>query len=170
METLNPLSVVLDVQNPNNIESLPTFLAMKSWCEAALQAQSQQRAFENTLSLLIRVIDNDESTTLNQNYRNKEGPTNVLSFPNDTPDFMREISELSKQNSHLGDLLICEPLIYKEAIQQGKSVISHWAHLIIHGTLHLQGFDHITETEATAMEALEIHILEQLGFENPYKT
>lgn len=168
MEAVSTLSVELDLQNPNNAESLPTLLEMKTWCEAAIQIESHQKAFENTLSVLLRVVDSDESADLNQNYRDKSGPTNVLSFPNDVPEFMLGIAELNEQNSHLGDLVICDSLLQKEAAEQAKPVVSHWAHLIIHGVLHLQGFDHIDDTEALEMEALEIKILEQLGFANPY--
>lgn len=172
MEALSPLRVELDLQNPNNSESLPTLLEMKTWCEAAIQSESHQKAFENILSVLIRIVDSDESAYLNQSYREKNGPTNVLSFPNEVPEFMlgtpelRE--ELNQQNSHLGDLVICETLLQKEAAEQNKLLISHWAHLIIHGVLHLQGFDHIDDAEALEMESLEIQILEQLGFANPY--
>jgi len=168
MENLGTLSIELDLQNPNNAESLPTLLEMKAWCEAAIQGESHQKAFENTLSVLLRVVDSDESADLNQNFREKSGPTNVLSFPNDVPEFMLGIAELNEQNSHLGDLVICDSLVRKEANEQAKSHVSHWAHLIIHGVLHLQGFDHIDDAEAREMEALEIKILEQLGFLNPY--
>ncbi len=170
MGTLNTLSVELDLQNPNNAESLPALLEMKTWCEAAIQIRSHPQSFDNKLSVLIRVVDTDESADLNQNYREKNGPTNVLSFPNDVPEFMLDIPELNEQNSHLGDLVVCESLVQKEAIEQGKTLVSHWAHIIIHGVLHLQGFDHIDDTEALEMEALEIKILEQLGFANPYTT
>lgn len=168
METSSTLNVELDLQNPNNVEALPTLSEMKTWCAAAIQSESHQKAFESTLSVLVRVVDSDESAELNQQYRDKQGATNVLSFPNQVPEFMASIPELSEQNSHLGDLVICESLVKQEATEQDKSVGSHWAHLIIHGVLHLQGFDHIDDTEALEMETLEIQILEQLGFANPY--
>jgi len=161
-------SIELNLQNPNNVKSLPSLVEMKTWCEAAIQRDSFKQVFENKLSVLVRIVDNDESANLNKTYRDKEGPTNVLSFPNNVPDFMLEISDLSEQNSHLGDLIICESLVEKEAKDQSKSAISHWAHLIIHGVLHLQGFDHLDDEEAEAMESLEIQILEKLGFTNPY--
>lgn len=168
MDASNKLSVELDLQNPNNTESLPTLADMKTWCEVAIQVESHQKAFENSLSVVLRVVDSDESADLNQSFREKVGPTNVLSFPNDVPEFMQGIDELKEQNSHLGDLVICESLVQKEADEQDKSLISHWAHLIIHGVLHLQGFDHINNAEAVEMETLEIQLLEQLGFQNPY--
>jgi len=168
METLNTLSVVVDLQNTNNIETLPSEAEITGWCEAAIQHASQSRAFKNTLSVLIRVVSDEESADLNQTYRQKKGSTNVLSFPNEVPDFMHGISELAEQNSHLGDLVICSSLVKEESIAQGKTMQAHWAHLIVHGVLHLQGFDHINDAEAVQMESLEIKIMEQLGFENPY--
>lgn len=178
METLNSFSVELDLQNPNNIKSLPAVKEMQTWCKAAIQTGSTQRAFKDRLSVLIRVVDSDESADLNKNYREKIGPTNVLSFPANLAELMPDTSDLSKEqreeinehNSHLGDLVICEPLVNKEAAEQSKLVVSHWAHLIIHGVLHLQGFDHIDDTDAVEMESLEIDILEKLGFLDPYKS
>ncbi len=161
-------SLRVDLQNPNEFQSLPDLSEIQSWCQAAVQSSTKKKAFENSLSVLIRIVDENESADLNQTYREKVGPTNVLSFPNEVPEFMLDIADLIEQNSHLGDLVICEPLMHKEATEQGKSVTSHWAHLIIHGVLHLQGFDHIDEAEAFEMETLEISILEQLGFVNPY--
>ena len=161
-------SLRVDLQNPNNFESLPALSEIESWSEAAIQANAKKKGYKNSLSVLIRIVDENESADLNQTYREKEGPTNVLSFPNDVPEFMLDIADLVEQNSHIGDLVICEPVMIKEATDQGKSVFSHWAHLIVHGVLHLQGFDHIDEADAIEMEALEIKILEQLGFENPY--
>jgi len=173
------LSVELDVQNPNQFESLPSESEMQTWSEAAVQLKSRERAFENTLSVLIRIVDSDESAELNQEFREKVGPTNVLSFPNDVSELMFDSdqiksldsefeAQLKRQNSHLGDLVICEYLVKKEAQEQSKAVLTHWAHLIIHGVLHLQGFDHMDDDEALEMENLEIQIMEQLGFENPY--
>ena len=168
METLLSIKVDVDLQNPNEAESLPALSKLESWCEACIQTQSIAKAFDDSLSVLIRVVDIDESAHLNQKYREKDGPTNVLSYPNDVPEFMLDIAELKEQNSHLGDLVICEPLVISEASEQNKPITAHWAHLIVHGILHLQGFDHINDAEALAMESLEIKILEQLGFDNPY--
>ena len=180
METINSLSVKLDIQNPIKSANLPLLSEMKVWCESAIQNQSHHKAFDNSLSVLIRIVDSEESADLNNTYRQKQGPTNVLSFPNEVPEFMfgvteldedineEQIIELNEQKSYLGDLVICESLLQVEAAEQSKSVVSHWAHLIIHGILHLQGFDHIDDKEALEMEALEIQILEQLGFVNPY--
>ena len=107
MENSTSLTVNVDLQNPNNFDDLPRLQDMQRWCEVSLQEQTRQRSFRNSVSVLIRVVDNDESENLNQNYRSKEGPTNVLSFPNDVSEFMTDIPELVEQSSHLGDLVVC---------------------------------------------------------------
>ncbi len=162
------ITVDVELQNPNNLESIPEISEIRSWCEASIQKESADRLINNTLSVLIRIVNDKESADLNHKYRDKDGPTNVLSYPNDVPEFMLDIPELKEQSSHIGDLVICEPLVINEASDQNKSVMAHWAHLIVHGVLHLQGFDHIEDIEALKMESLEIKILEQLGFPNPY--
>ena len=106
------------------------------------------------------VVSETVSQTLNDQYRGKNKPTNVLSFPAEIPEFVE--SEL------IGDMVICAPLVQKEAEQQNKSLQDHWAHLTIHGCLHLLGFDHIEDEEAEQMEAIEIKVLQQLGIANPY--
>ena len=111
----------------------------------------------------IRVVDSDESRQLNHSYRDKDKPTNVLSFPFTVPDNIPIDSTL------LGDLIICAPLVAEEAMQQGKESIAHWAHLVIHGILHLLGYDHIEDNDAKIMETIEIELLEQLGYPNPYE-
>ena len=110
--------------------------------------------------IVIRVVDEAEMIQFNEQYRNKKGSTNILSFPFDMPDGI--------ENELLGDLLICAPVIERESLQQHKQLEHHWAHLIVHGVLHLQGYDHINDNEAVTMESLEIEILETLGFDNPY--
>ena len=113
----------------------------------------------------IACVDNTESHKLNLEYRQKDKPTNVLSFPSDLPDEMAQILETFP----IGDLVICIPVVLQEAIEQQKPPIEHFTHLLVHGTLHLMGYDHETsEEDAEEMEALEIEILKKLGFENPY--
>ena len=113
----------------------------------------------------IACVDNDESHKLNLEYRKKDKPTNVLSFPSDLPDEMAQILDTFP----IGDLVICIPVVLQEAIEQQKTPIEHFTHMLVHGTLHLMGYDHETsEEDAEEMEALEIEILKKLGFENPY--
>jgi len=119
---------------------------------------------------VIRVVNEEEGIDLNQIYRNKNSATNVLSFPYEVPDYAADIPELQDEYSqqHLGDLVLCEKVVIEEAKAQNKTAEQHWAHLIIHGVLHLQGYDHINDDDAVKMESLEIKILESLGFKNPY--
>lgn len=113
----------------------------------------------------IACVDNDQSHKLNLEYRKKDKPTNVLSFPSDIPDEMAEYLDAFP----LGDLVICIPVVLQEAIDQQKTPIEHFTHMLVHGTLHLMGYDHETsEQDAEEMEALEIEILKKLGFDNPY--
>mgnify|MGYP003616464518 FL=1 len=113
----------------------------------------------------IACVDNDESHKLNLQYRGKDKPTNVLSFPSDLPDEMAQILDTFP----IGDLVISIPVVLQEAIEQNKAPIEHFTHMLVHGTLHLMGYDHETSDEdAEEMEALEIEILAKLGFKNPY--
>ncbi len=149
------MSIVLDVQRVHSSISLPSDSELQQWANAALLRYN--KAFE----LTIRLVDNIESQQLNHQYRGKNSPTNVLSFPFEVPDGI----ELNL----LGDIVICVDVIEQEAQTQHKSLQSHWAHMVIHGCLHLLGYDHITDNEADEMETLEIKILAELGFNNPYK-
>jgi probable rRNA maturation factor len=113
----------------------------------------------------IACVDNDESHKLNLEYRSKDKPTNVLSFPSDLPDEMAQVLD----SFPLGDLVICIPVVLLEAQEQNKTPLAHFTHMLVHGTLHLMGYDHETsEADAEEMEALEIEILAKLGFDNPY--
>ncbi|WP_087019382.1 rRNA maturation RNase YbeY [Thaumasiovibrio subtropicus] len=108
----------------------------------------------------IRIVDEDEGQALNAEYRGKDYPTNVLSFPFDAPPGI----ELPL----LGDMIICRQVVEKEAKAQNKPLMSHWAHMVVHGTLHLLGYDHIDDAEAEEMESLETAIMQSMGFYDPY--
>ena len=120
-------------------------------------------------SVGIRIVDADESADLNNQYRHKKGPTNVLSFPFESP-FPPDDSDEDDEflDDFLGDLVICAPVVKDEAVAQGKALDAHWAHMIVHGVLHLKGYNHIDPSEAEEMEALERTILANLGFPDPY--
>ena len=130
--------------------------SIQCWVEAAIADRMDEA------ELSIRIVSTDEAAGLNTQYRGKQGATNVLSFPADLP----EVVALPL----LGDIVLCAPLVLKEAQEQGKSTQAHWAHLIIHGTLHLLGYDHIDETDAEKMEILETSILGSLNYPAPYST
>ncbi len=144
----------LDLQIACEPGELPDTRAFTVWASAALAG------LRETAELSIRLVDEAESQALNGQYRGKDAPTNVLSFPADLPPEL----ELPL----LGDLVICKQLVEREAVEQNKPIMHHWAHLVIHGTLHLLGFDHIDDDEAEEMEAREIALLKQLDIPNPY--
>jgi len=153
----------IEIQNPNGFETLPKAIDLQKWSEAALQDNSQD------CSVVLRFVDMQESSHLNSTYRHKEAATNVLSFSYDSAEIIPEkFQELIPEPMHLGDLVLCEPLVKQEAQAQNKALKQHWVHLITHGLLHLQGYDHIDENDAIIMEALEIKILDEQGFANPY--
>ena len=164
------MSVLIELQNPYHYQQIPSESALQCWADAALQT-----AYQDDPSLLIRIVDEQESAGLNAEYRGKNYPTNILSFPFEKPsielseEYDIDLTQLDElDDNHLGDLVICEPVLQKEAKQQGKSLEQHWAHLLVHGVLHLQGYDHISDEEAEIMETLEVEILGKLGFANPY--
>ena len=133
---------------------IPSRYYLQRWINLALANHKTNAA------LNIRIVDETESADLNQTYRKKSGPTNILSFPFLVP---KDIP-----SDFLGDLVVCAPLVTREATAQQKPIIAHWAHLIIHGTLHLLGYDHINNSDAEIMEALEIKLLAQLNYPDPY--
>ncbi|MFO8024220.1 rRNA maturation RNase YbeY [Thiohalophilus sp.] len=134
----------------------PPDAEIQRWASAALQAEKREEA-----ELTVRLVEEAESAELNEQYRHKSGPTNVLSFPFECPPEV----ELAL----LGDLVICAPVVQREATEQGKQETAHWAHMVVHGTLHLLGYDHLQQDEAEAMERREISIMEELGYTNPYR-
>lgn len=142
----------------------PTAARMQPWVEAALVAADHQEP----AALTIRFVDEDEGLSLNQHYRHKNHATNVLSFPYDAPMLPEDTSAFDEP-AYLGDLVICMPVVLREAAMQHKLPITHTAHLVVHGVLHLLGYDHQTDAEAEQMEQIEINIMQRLGFENPYQ-
>ncbi|MGL4318076.1 MAG: rRNA maturation RNase YbeY [Pseudomonas sp.] len=145
----------LDLQNASSATALPSEEQLRRWCELALR----QRTADSELT--IRLVDEAEGRELNHTWRHKDYATNVLSFPADVPDEFLDIPLL-------GDLVICVPVVEREASEQAKTSEAHWAHLVIHGCLHLLGYDHIDEAEAEEMEALERELLAELGHPDPY--
>ena len=127
---------------------MPSPARLRAWAEAALAGTRGE--------LVIRIVGNGESRALNHRFRKKDKPTNVLSFPYGEP-------------GELGDLVICAPVVNREAREQGKAPAAHWAHMVIHGVLHLRGFDHIRRAEAKVMEDRERAILARLSFPDPYR-
>src|SRR5512139_1835114 len=145
----------LDLQIATDAADLPSEAQFCLWVETALEGR------RDGAELTIRIVDDAESAELNETYRGKQGPTNVLSFPFEAPPCV----ELPL----LGDIVICAPKVAREATEQGKPLEAHWAHLTLHGCLHLLGYDHIESEEAEAMEALETELLAALGYANPYQ-
>lgn len=147
------MKLTIDLDNVSQ-STIPTQKEIEQWVGAAVGKSKEN------VELSVRVTDREEISELNKIYRNKDGTTNVLSFPAELP------AEL--ELPLLGDLVICAPVVEDEAKQQGKTLQAHWAHMIIHGTLHLLGYDHIDDTDAEIMENLEIKLLDSLEFPNPY--
>ncbi|MCU7835121.1 MAG: rRNA maturation RNase YbeY [gamma proteobacterium symbiont of Taylorina sp.] len=142
--------------------SIPDKDRIESWVKAALMADTahNKQPGQDEQELTIRIVGKDEIRNLNKTYRHQDKTTNVLSFPFEAPSQV--------QLPLLGDIVICHDIVAEEAEQQQKTLFSHWAHMVIHGVLHLKGYDHIEDSEAEIMEALEIKIMEQSGFANPY--
>jgi probable rRNA maturation factor len=145
--------VNVDLQNDDEFESLPSIEQFRHWVELSLL-----QSF-SSLEQTIRVVTEAESQALNGQFRGKDKSTNVLSFPSD---------DAYLEYDCLGDLVICVPVIESEALLQGKTQDAHWAHMVIHGMLHLQGLDHQNDQESKEMEAQEIKILSTLGYASPY--
>ncbi len=145
---------IIDVQYALEESGLPTVEQLTQWVNTALQE------LDTAVELTIRIVDKAEGTQINEHWCKKNGPTNVLSFPADTG--------MEIQPRLLGDIVLCAPVISREADEQGKTVSAHWAHMVIHGTLHLLGYDHRETQQAETMESVEINILKELDIDNPY--
>ena len=149
------MTVSVDMQVVSEQAGIPDVGKFQRWIDAAVGTRREQA------EVVVRIVDEAESTQLNEAYRNKQGPTNVLSFPFEAPEQVKM--------DLLGDLVICAPVISREAQEQGKTEDSHWAHMAVHGSLHLLGFDHQTDEQAREMEGLERDILVAMGYEPPYR-
>lgn len=149
------MPILLDLQIAVDDFSGPAEADFQCWADIAMQNPAGE------WDLTIRVVDEAEITELNDTYRHKNKATNVLSFPFEPPPGI--------EIPLLGDLVICASVVEQEATEQGKSSRAHWAHMVIHGMLHLQGFDHVVDEEAEEMENLETDLLHQLGYPAPYQ-
>jgi probable rRNA maturation factor len=153
--------VSVDLQNVIGDRGVPAPGEWSGWVNAAFDvAEPDGRPGDMT----VRLVGRDEGETLNSTYRNKSGPTNVLAFPG--PD--AAVGPLDSGRI-LGDLVICLPVVYDEAAEQGKPPVAHMAHMVVHGTLHLLGYDHDTDASAGRMEELETGIMCRLGYPDPYE-
>ena len=146
----------IDIQYAISAEGVPGEDRLRDWVRLALSGRA------DTAELCIRIVDEAGITALNHQYRGKDYPTNVLSFPYEAMPGV--------ESAQLGDIVICAPVVAREALAQDKTIESHWAHMIIHGVLHLLGFDHHDAAEADRMEALEAQLLERLGYPDPYRS
>ncbi len=149
------MTLDLELQTVTAVTEIPPEDSFAQWVRAALRQEREQ------VELVIRLVDEMESQELNREYRGKDWPTNVLSFPSDLPAIVA--------SSLLGDLVICVPVVLREAAEQGKPAQAHWAHMVVHGVLHLLGYDHQKEIDADVMERLEREILATLNIQDPYK-
>lgn len=156
MKTIGKNNYRLNLQLAVKNAHIPSRYYFQQWIKAVLNQQKIKKA-----EITVRVVSQRESAYLNATYRHKTGPTNVLSFPFEAPPGM--------QTTLLGDLVICAPVVSKEAKEQKKLPLAHWAHMVVHGVLHLLGYDHIKNAEAEVMERIEIKLLQELGFNNPYE-
>ena len=148
------MTIELELQIASNAKTLPHPSQFREWISTVLWDRL------DTAELTIRIVDEEESAELNEQYRHKEGPTNVLSFPADVdPEFDFPL---------LGDIVICAPVVEEQATDCDKELLAHWAHMVVHGTLHLLGYDHENHVEAEEMEDIETEILTKLGYPPPY--
>ena len=153
------MNVQVDVQTACDDDTIPEATTVDAWVTRAIEAAGTA----NDVEVSVRIVSADEIQALNHDYRDKDKATNVLSFPAGPlaglPDDAPAL---------LGDIVICASVVDSEAAEQGKTIGNHWAHMLVHGVLHLLGYDHINKKDATIMEALEVKILSKLNYQNPY--
>lgn len=150
------MNYYIDIQHATEHESPVTEEAITQWAQLAL------RDNKACAELTIRLVDGDEMIQLNHSYRNNNKTTNVLAFPAMLPEHIK------LDHPFLGDIIICPEVLLTEAVQQHKTLEEHWALIVMHGVLHLLGYDHIEDHDAEVMQALEIKLLAELGYTNPY--
>ncbi|RSD31849.1 rRNA maturation RNase YbeY [Vibrio pectenicida] len=149
------MSIELDLQLAVKEETgLPSFEDIHFWLTSTIDK------FQPQAEVTVRIVDESESHQLNHEYRGKDKPTNVLSFPFEVP--------MEIEIDLLGDLIICKQVVEQEAKEQSKPLTAHWAHMVVHGSLHLLGYDHIEDKDAEEMESLETEIMQSMGFDDPY--
>tara|TARA_R110000751_G_scaffold307830_1_gene432460 strand:+ start:57447 stop:57935 length:489 start_codon:yes stop_codon:yes gene_type:complete len=160
------VSATLDLQLASDCSDIPKLEDIQLWIDTLFL--HQQIADKE---MTVRIVDDAEIQQLNQQYRGKNKPTNVLSFPFEMPELSLPIDVQMDESlsQFLGDIVICAPVVKRESQQQNKILNHHWAHMLIHGTLHLLGYDHIEEQEAQEMESIEIAILQKLAIDDPYQ-
>jgi len=148
------MAIIVDIESTSESDEVPAPSLMRRWISAALTPHIQDA------ELCVRIVDDEEMADLNGRFRNKPYATNVLSFPAELPDGV--------DIPLLGDIAVCAPVVNREALEQHKTSEAHWAHMLVHGCLHLLGYDHQDDSEAEEMEALETALLGGLGFADPY--
>jgi len=147
----------LDVQYACKRRALPSPARIAKWARAALRGMRRKN-----VEMAVRIVNTAEGARLNKQFRGKRGATNVLSFPC--------TDRLGRRRGLLGDIVICAPLVAREASVQNKAETAHWAHMLVHAIMHLRGYDHLTRADAKIMEAKEIRVLEELRFPDPYRS
>lgn len=154
-------TVSFDVQIACDAPDVPAASEIREWVGAAFERA--QFVADRDIEIAVRVVEEDEIRALNRDFRQQDMPTNVLSFPAARIDGLPKDQPLT-----LGDIVVCASIVRAEAAEQGKSTADHWAHILVHGTLHLLGYDHVTKLEAAEMEGLESRILVEHGIADPY--
>jgi len=157
----NQAVILVDVQIASSDSAVPSAEEIESWVMRAVEASGED--FERDTELSVRLVDTEEIQALNRDYRQQDTATNVLSFPAGSIDGLPADTAQS-----LGDVVVCATVVSQEALEQSKSVSDHWAHMLVHGTLHLLGYDHETDADAARMESLEARILTENGLADPY--
>jgi len=156
------MTVIIDVINDSCAAALPSAEQLQQWSDTV---SGHLPPSSKPVTVGLRIVDADEGEQINQQYRGRDYATNVLSFGSELPDVVLDtLDEIP-----LGDLVICAPVVEREATEQGKPLPAHWAHMLVHGLLHLHGFDHEVDEQASVMEALETRILTEMGFDDPYR-